>query len=126
MEKKAVAYRREHGRDPTTNEKEDWEITRTQLIAALKSHPDLKASLGLLPGMNINESSGLRNLNYVARLMDALQHTETSYKGSDVTYVMWLKLLGAGVTPINLLAGLETAALVRYVCAVLDNVHVEL
>ena len=76
--------------------------------------------------MNINESGGVRNLNYVARLMDALQHTDKSYKGSAVTYIMWLKLLGAGVPPINLLAGLPTAALVQYVCAVLDGVHVEL
>ena len=126
VEKKTAAYRRDYGRDPTTEEQQSWEITRLQLIAALKSHPDLKASLGLLPGMNINESGGVRNLNYVARLMDALQHTDKSYKGSAVTYIMWLKLLGAGVTPINLLAGLPTAALVQYVCAVLDGVHVEL
>ncbi len=126
VEKKTAAYRRDYGRDPTTEEQQSWEITRLQLISALKSHPDLKASLGLLPGMNINESGGVRNLNYVARLMDALQHTDKSYKGSAVTYIMWLKLLGAGVTPINLLAGLPTAALVQYVCAVLDNLHVEL
>ena len=126
VEKKTAAYRHDYGRDPTTEEQQSWEITRLQLIAALKSHPDLKASLGLLPGMNINESGGVRNLNYVARLMDALQHTDKSYKGSAVTFLMWLKLLGAGATPINLLAGLPTAALAQYVCAVLDNLHVDL
>ena len=65
-------------------------------------------------------------MNYVARLMDALQQTDSNYMGAAVTYVMWLRLLGAGISPINRLAALPTAALVRYVCAVLDDVRVEL
>ena len=128
VEKQTAAYIRDNVRDPTTEVKQSWKITRANLVNALKSHPDLKASLGLLPGMNIHESSGQRNLNYVANLMDALHKTDPEYMDNadkKVTFSMFFKLLGDGGDGTNLLAGLPTAALVQYVCAVLDDVHVE-
>ena len=125
-ETQTAAFQKENGRDPSTVEQQSWQVSRAQLIFALRTHPDLKASLGLLENESISENGeGARNVKYVARLMDALQNTERNYTEKTVTYRMWLQLLGAGDTKMNTLHTLDTAALAQYVCAVLGDVPIK-
>ena len=124
--KKAEDFLKTEGRPPSDTERQSWKVARGQLISALRSSPALKASLGFVSDLGFNESTGVRNVNYLARLVDALLTAVSAGDDRDVTYVMWLKLLGAGTTPFNKLTELPTAALTQYVCAVLDDVYVRL